>query len=100
MRVDAARRMVHRRFRSDAKLLQAREGGSLRTRLRDCKEIAAQREQAAHERRRIHVAMAAGIERCNETGLRRADELGMQRRDGQSAELTGIGIESRARSQR
>jgi hypothetical protein len=42
--------------------------------------------------------MTAGIERCDQTRLRRADELGMQRRDGQAAELTGIGIEACTRN--
>ena len=92
MRIDAASGAAHRAFRADPELLQLSERGLPRARVRDRRKVTAQREQAAHECRGVHVVMTARVERRDESWFRRAHELRMQARDSQSAELTWVRI--------
>lgn len=83
MGVDAAGGAQHRRFGRDAELAQLLERRVVDTGLCNRDEIAAQGEQAAQKCRRIHIGMAAAVERRDQAGFGRAAEFRMQGGDRQ-----------------
>ncbi len=100
MRVDAARRGQHACFSGDAQALQCSEIRVGMACLGDLHEVAAKREQAAHEGVRIHVVVAAAVHQRHQPRLGRQRQFVVQRERGSASNRRGREQRLRPRTQR